>query len=158
MDKFGTSPADSLNEENQAASRLLQVLKQEQALLIEADIDQLAAVTEQKSKLVTHMAELASKRHKALGAAGFEPRESGMQPWLASSATPSASTKSWNDLLELARAAKELNRTNGVLINRQMARNQDALGALQGNRQGGNLYGPNGQSTTKTTTRGLVVG
>lgn len=158
MDKFGTSPADSLTEEQQAASRLLQVLKQEQALLIEANIDQLAALTEQKSKLVARMTELAGARHRALGSAGFDARESGMQAWLANTPASAAIAKSWNELLELARAAKELNRTNGVLINRQMTRNQETLSVLQGNRQGGNFYGPNGQSTTKTTTRGLVVG
>src|SRR3990167_8903191 len=149
MDKFGTGPAHSLNEEQQEANRLLQVLKQEQALLIGADIDQLAALTEQKAKIVARMTELASGRHRALGAAGFDAAESGMKAWLARAPAPSAIAKSWNELLELARAAKEMNRTNGVLINRQMTRNQDALSVLQGNRQGGNLYGPNGQSRSE---------
>jgi len=152
------SPADSLNEEHQAASSLLQILKQEQERLVEADIDGLVQLTEEKARLVTHMTDLAKRRHQTLAAAGFEASEAGMQAWLDASPNSTAARQAWKALLSLAESAKELNRLNGMLIGQHMARNQTALNVLQGAAQGGSFYGPDGQATTKPTSRGVIVG
>ncbi len=157
MDSFGKSPADSLTEEQNAARTLLQLLKQEQDQLVAANIEGLTALTEEKAKVVSRMTELAKQRHDMLAKAGFEPKESGMKAWLASAAAKAAS-KSWNELLSLASKAKEMNRTNGVLITKHLSLNQNALNALKVGPQGNNFYGPDGQSTTRTTVRGLVIG
>lgn len=158
MEAFGTSPAGSLKEEHKAAAQLLELLKLEQTHLVEANIDGLTALIDEKSKIVARMTELAKWRHRALGVSGFEPAETGMQAWLASSSEHASSGKSWSDLLALAQTAKELNRTNGLLINRHMTRNQNTLNVLMGNPQGSNVYGPNGQTNAKTASRGYVVG
>lgn len=157
MQNFGNSPADSLKEEFATGQTLLQLLQQEQELLIQADIDGLTKVTEEKTKAVTRMTELAQRRHRALATAGFEASESGMEAWMKNPAA-AAARASWNDLLALARQAKELNRTNGLLIGKHMARNQNALSILQGTPQGGNMYGPDGQSAGKASSRKLVIG
>jgi flagella synthesis protein FlgN len=158
MQSSSTSPAHSLNDEHKAVHHLIQLLKQEQAQLIDADIDGLTVLTEEKAKAVAHMAELADLRYQALAAAGFAPKEAGMQEWLKSPSATVTADKSWNELLTLARSAKELNRTNGLLINKHMMRNQTALNVLHGNAPGGAFYGPDGQSTAKSTTRNLVIG
>lgn len=157
MQNFENSPADSLGEEFSAGQTLLQLLQQEQGLLINADIDGLTKVTEEKSKAIARMTELAQRRHRLLAAAGFEASESGMETWMKTPAASKAS-KSWNALLDLARQAKELNRVNGMLIGQHMARNQNALNVLQGTPQSGNMYGPNGQAAPKATSRKLVIG
>lgn len=151
-----TNPADSLHEEQQATHRLIEILKQEQSYLIKADIEGLTALTEEKTKLVTRMSQLANARYTALSAAGFPPKEEGMRDWLKG--TTSAANQAWNELLALAKTAKELNRTNGLLINKHMARNQTALNILYGNAPGGSFYGPDGQSTARSGTRNLVIG
>lgn len=158
MDAFSTNLTGSLYQEHEAATQLLKLLQQEQAHLIENNIDGLATLTEEKSKLVARMTTLATGRHRALGAAGFVPGESGMQAWLKSAPVTEAITKSWTELLALAQSAKELNRNNGMLINRHLSRNRNALNMLQGTPQGSNFYGPNGQSTSKISARGLVIG
>ena len=158
MEAFGSSPADSLDEEHKAAVQLLQLLKLEQTHLVEADIDALTALIEAKSKIVARMTELAKWRHRTLGDIGFEATETGMQAWLASSGEHAAAGKSWTELLAVAQSAKELNRTNGLLINRHMTRNQNSLNILMGNPQGSNVYGPNGQASSKASSRGFVVG
>jgi flagella synthesis protein FlgN len=158
MHSFGNSPADSLQEELKATRQLLQLLKQEQAYLIEANVDGLAALTEEKAKIVARMSELARWRHNALAAVGFAAKEEGMQKWLKSPAANFTAGDAWKELLALAQAGKNLNRTNGLLIGRHMARNQAALNVLQGGAQGGALYGRDGQTTTKSAARGLVVG
>lgn len=156
MQNLGNSPADGLGEEFNAGKALLQLLKQEQELLISADVDALTKVTEEKTKMIARMGELAQRRHRNLAAAGFEASESGMQKWLKNAAP--AAGKSWNELLDLTRQAKEQNRVNGMLIGQHMARTQNALNVLQGTPQGGNLYGPNGQAASKSSSRKLVVG
>jgi flagella synthesis protein FlgN len=157
MDNFGTNPGGSLSEESKAARSLLQLLQQEQDRLVAAKIEGLTELTEEKARIVARMTELANMRHNALAAAGFEPKETGMKAWLEKVASKTIS-KSWSDLLALMRHAKEVNRTNGLLINKHIARNQLALNALQGTSQGGNFYGPDGQAKSFSSTRGLVIG
>jgi len=154
----GTSPAHGLVEEQQAANSLLQLLKQEQDVLVNADVEGLIKLTEEKAKLAAHMTQLAKRRHRALGAAGFDETETGMQAWLSSPYASAAENKIWKELLAAMQSAKELNRVNGLLISQHMARNQSALSVLQGNAQGGTFYGPDGQATTKIGSTRLVVG
>jgi flagella synthesis protein FlgN len=153
-----TSPAQNLSKEIEAARSLLNLLKQEESLLVKADIDGLSQLTEQKAKIAVEMSMLAKSRHAILKTAGFEPTESGMQAWLTSTTPTSSDHEAWNELLSLAQSGKEMNRVNGLLIAQQLAHNQNALNVLQGTPQGGGVYGPNGQSTTKIGGRRLVVG
>jgi flagellar biosynthesis protein FlgN len=157
MDNFGTNPAGSLSEENKAARSLLQLLQQEQDRLVAAKIDGLVELTEEKAKIVARMTELANQRHTALASAGFEPKETGMKAWLEKAASKAIS-KSWTELLSLMRHAKEMNRTNGLLINKHLVRNQIALNVLQGTPQGGSFYGPDGQAKPYASARGLAIG
>lgn len=161
MQNPGSSPADSLGKELDAGKALLTLLQQEQQHLVNADLDGLAGVTEEKSRTIGRMTELAQGRHRTLAAQGFEASETGMRAWLdtpAAAAAAAASSKSWTALLDLAREAKELNRLNGLLLNQHMARNQGAINVLQGAPAGGGMYGPNGQSTSQASSRKLVVG
>jgi flagella synthesis protein FlgN len=158
MKTLAASPAEIFNEEREAVHRLLELLRQEQTHLIDADVDGLAKVTEQKATTATHMSALAKRRHHMLAAAGFEATESGMQAWADSPAASTSDRDSWKGLLELAQSAKELNRVNGLLISQHIGRNQAALNVLHGAHGGSSFYGPNGQSTTKIGSRRLVVG
>lgn len=158
MQNPGNSPADSLGKELDAGKALLTLLQQEQQHLVNADLDGLTRVTEEKTRAVACMTELAQGRHRALAAQGFEAGETGMRDWLNTRAAAAAISKSWTALLDLAREAKELNRLNGLLLNQHMARNQGAINVLQGAPAGGGMYGPNGQSTSLASSRKLVVG
>lgn len=157
MHTSAPSPADTLTEELGAGRALLQLLKGEQELLVNADVEGLNKAIEEKSKLVVRMGELAKHRHRSLAAAGFDASEAGMQNWLKGHKSQQT-RQNWTSLIELAQLAKELNRTNGMLINQHMARTQTALNVLQGPSDGGNLYGPNGQAKSAAGGRRLVVG
>lgn len=156
MQASGISPADSLVEELTAANSLLKLLEQEQSHLVEGDVEGLSRLTTEKSDLVARMTDLAKRRHRRLAAVGFAADESGMQSWLKTSSA--SANASWTALLDTAQKAKEINRTNGMLIGQHIARNQNALNILQGNHQSGAIYGPNGQSSSSTSSRRLVVG
>ncbi|GAC1427503.1 MAG: flagellar protein FlgN [Burkholderiaceae bacterium] len=155
------SPAATLPQEQHAAGALIDLLREEQALLIGADLDRLAVVTKRKAPVITEMVDLANRRHRALAKAGHSASESGMQTWvdlkhLGRLAYPGAAA-AWTALLVMAKQAQETNRINGLLINTHIARNQDALNVLQA-RAGGSFYGPDGQPSSRGRGRGLVIG
>ncbi len=149
------SPMQSLRAEHKLIVSLQALLQQEQDLLVSADIDSLDAVTPRKAELINEMALQANQRHRALGLAGFAPREAGMQAWLDAHGTPE-DVALWHDVLAQTREAKELNRLNGMLINRQLSHTQGALQALRPQSQAG-VYGPSGRPATNAVSRGFVA-
>ena len=154
----GSGPAATLIEEQEAIKALSALLQQEQEFLIATDVEGVASLTEPKAQAAYHMAELASRRHHALAAAGHEASEAGMQAWLETPAASAEVIADWHALIALAEAGKEINRVNGTLINKQMARNQAVLEVLQhGSVQNSPVYGPNGQTSSKSAGRHIVV-
>ena len=143
---------ECLQEEVITMSSLADLLKKEQVALIESDIVQLNDYTQSKGQLVVRMSELEKKRNRALGELGFNADLAGMQAYLQQATQTEESARNWNTLLQLSLQAKEDNRNNGLLINRRLSLNQATLNVLQqNNNQAGSLYGPNGQSTIKST-------
>ena len=158
-----TSLTTTLRDEQRLITSLVELMTQEQQCLVSADSDALVAITAQKSALVQQMAACASQRHQALGAAGFAAAEAGMEPWLAACRdadnADNAADILWRELLERTRTAKELNRVNGMLINKQMTHTQVVLNAMctpAGGVDAG-VYGPSGQAATSGPSRRFVV-
>lgn len=151
------SPGATLRDEQQVIGSIVELMKTEQQLLISADADGLSTITPNKLQLAQRAATLARVRHKALAAAGFTADEAGMEPWLAVGGSDEQ-RQDWNRLLELTRAAKELNRVNGMLVNRQLGQAQAALSALRGAGNGAGVYGPGGQTVSTGPSRRFVVG
>ena len=154
------TPLNSLREEAHIMATLLDVLRQEQQLLVAADMEGLPAVTTRKTALVTQMTLLSAQRHRSLGKCGFPAEEAGMDAWIAASgAARDESATLWSALLQHTRDAKELNRLNGMLINKQMGHTQGALQALRPkNAPANNFYGPGGISTSLPRSRGFIAG
>ncbi|MFC0253150.1 flagella synthesis protein FlgN [Massilia consociata] len=154
-----TSPIHTVPLEQQHVSSLLELMKQEQALLVAADADGLAELTPRKNALLQELAALSAQRHAALAAAGCEGSEAGMEPWLAVGGNPEARAQ-WEQLLHLAREAKELNRVNGMLINKQLAHKQGMLNALRmpAGLEAGGVYGASGQTIAGGPSKRYVVG
>lgn len=154
-----THPAETLAEELAAARNLVALLKREQNHLVTVDVEGLDGVTEEKSGIVMRMTELALRRHRVLAVAGFDGSETGMQAWMNSANANPDHRQSWTELLEAAQQAKELNRANGVLLTRQMSRNQAALNVLRRTQPGGAIYGPDGQSSLQPAFgKPLIIG
>lgn len=153
-----TSPLATLLDEQQTIGSLIGLMQQEQQFLVSADSDGLDQLTQQKSALVQQAAALASRRHLALGSVGYPASETGMAAWLAEAGAEARAQ--WTDLLNRTRAAKELNRVNGMLINKQLTMTQVALNAMRtpaGSSDAG-FYGANGQTTAGGPSRSFVVG
>jgi flagella synthesis protein FlgN len=152
------TPLNNLREEEHIMAALLELLQQERQLLVTADIDGLPAVTSKKTALIAQMTLLSAQRHRALSKAGFAAEEAGMEAWIAAGADQHIA-QSWKMLLAHTRDAKELNRINGMLINKQMGHNQGALQALQPLSSGANnFYSASGMSNTIPRSRGFLAG
>ncbi|THC40466.1 flagella synthesis protein FlgN [Massilia sp. Mn16-1_5] len=154
-----TRPNATLPAEHERIEALVELMKQEQQFLVAADADGLAELTARKAALVQELAQLSRQRHGALGSAGFVSSEAGMEPWLAAQGDD-ASRAAWSALLALTAEAKELNRVNGMLINRQMAHNQTVLNALRTPTAApeATLYGAKGQTFGSAPSRRFVLG
>lgn len=154
-----TSPSTTLSLEHERIDALVELMKQEQQFLVAADADGLAQLTPRKAALVQELAQLSRERHAALAGAGFAASEAGMEPWLAAQGDEAARS-AWTRLLAHTAEAKELNRLNGMLVNRQMAHNQTVLNALRTPAAGAEpgLYGAKGQTFGSGPSRGFVAG
>jgi flagella synthesis protein FlgN len=64
----------------------------------------------------------------------------------------------WKALLQLTREAKEINRLNGMLLNKHLSYTQGALNALRPVPQAGKLYGPSGQTFGSNSSGRVVIG
>lgn len=151
-----SNPASSLPQEKAALARLVDKLRQEQGLLSEAAAEGMTDMISEKASIVAEMTTLAGNRHRVLATLGFVEDETGMQFWMNEHGTD-ADKDIWADLFELAQDARELNRINGILIGKKLSTNQSALTILQGKSSAGNFYGPDGQSSNKSTGRRLGV-
>ncbi|MDN4057359.1 flagellar protein FlgN [Massilia sp. YIM B02769] len=142
-----TRPHATLPAEHERIAALVDMMKQEQQLLMAADADALAELVPHKAALVQELAQLSRQRHATLGGMGFDASEAGMEAWVVSHAD--AETRGgWSALLASTAEAKELNRVNGLLINRQLAHNQTVLQALRTptGAAESTLYGAKGQT------------
>lgn len=145
----------SVAEEREAMDKLVHLLEQEQKFLIENDYEKINSNIEVKSKALVKISECAHKRYKLLQQMGFEADEGGMRIWLETN-TENAPQESWRELVKTTSVARELNRINGVLIGKQLSRNNAALQVLSNSHRNSGVYGPDGQ-TTRNISRGISV-
>jgi len=148
--------AQILHQEQQSARQLVALLQEEQRQLIDANVELLPSLTERIASVVLSMSELAAKRQIAMAENGVGVGDAEMKAWLASGAAPADLSGVWQQLMDDAVAAKELNYNNGVLIGRHLSRNQAALTILNGGNS--NFYGPTGQSTSYQASRRFAAG
>jgi flagella synthesis protein FlgN len=146
----------SFEKDAQLVSNLLDTLTREQTSLVMADIDSIEALIEEKSVLLQSINVSAKSRYAALAANGFEPSEVGMLAWLKRQAKP-AFNERWESFQKVLNQAKEMNRLNGMLINKHFNRNQQLLNHLQGNSSASDVYGKNGQTKSQSLARGSLA-
>lgn len=147
---------DNILAEVAAMRSFVDVLKQEQQSLVDNNADELIAITPRKNELLTSIMGMENQRNLSLVSLGLSTDANGMQELLVQAAD-AALKEHWDNLLLVSADAQELNRTNGLLISRQMSRNQGVLNLLQQDPAGA-MYGADGQSKVSTNTgRGIVA-
>ncbi len=148
--------AISFEQDAQLAKDLLATIRSEQTALVKADIDAIEALLDEKSEVLQRMNVVVLNRYEALAANGFEPNEVGMSEWLKQQARP-ALNEAWAVFKKTLIQAKELNRLNGMLINKHFNLNQQLLNHLQGNSSTSDVYGRNGQAKSQSPSRAALM-
>lgn len=148
-----TLPAISFEVDATLVAALVQDLQHEQTALVSADLDTIERMVDKRVELLQALGEAANQRYAALSAAGFEANENGMAKWLELRSSP-VMDNAWVDFQKQLAQAKELNRLNGILINKHFQRNQEKLDILQGKTPNDTqLYGKNGQANIGNSAR-----
>lgn len=133
-----------VQDENVLLRDFVALLGQEQALLLEGDVDALMALAGQKTQLFRRLQFTADERTRVLAAARLKPDAAVMQAILEGNA---AALANWQESLELVAEARSCNNLNGQLITQRMQHNQQALAVLlAAAEQPAATYGPDGQS------------
>lgn len=130
-----------------AVRRFVVLLGLEQEMLIKGEVGTLIALVGEKNGLAAELTALAARRSESLAAAGLTLDRAGMAAWFAAHPKETHARAIWSSLLSLASQARELNRSNGELIQMRMQHNALALETLLGTSTSLSLYGPDGQST-----------
>ena len=147
----------NLRAENQALREFHAILLDEQACLVDSDVDALLQITQLKSDKVDLLAELEAARSKHLHGMGLDASREGAADWLSrySGSEREDLARLWDELVELATQVRALNESNGALIATRMSHNQAALAALQSTARAQTLYGRDGQSDLGSRPREL---
>lgn len=147
----------SFEQDVYLVNRLLLALKNEQTALVATDIDAIEALLDERSALLQSINIAAKNRYEALAINGFEPNEFGMIAWLKRQGK-TAIKEAWENFQKALNQAKEMNRLNGILINRHFNRNQQILNQLQNPSSADSIYSRNGHTKSSLLSRaGLVV-
>lgn len=146
-----TRMARLVQDENVLLKDFVALLGQEQALLLDGDVDALMALAGQKTQLYRRLQFTADERTRLLAAARLKPDAEVMRRILEGNP---AALAQWQDTLDLASEAHALNALNGRLITQRMQHNQQALAVLlAAAEQPAATYGPDGQSRPHVSGR-----
>ena len=141
-------------EELVAMRAFVTLLERERGVLGEGAADALPALTAEKSDLMNILSRCAEQRAQMLGQAGVRTDASGVRQLLAAD---SQAQGIWNNLLDVARRAADLNAGNGYLMSQNLARLDRALDTISGGDRG--FYSTEGLAHRRAgSSRSLALG
>lgn len=141
-------------EETVAVDNFLDVLRREQAALVQGQVDQLPALAEEKNGYCLTLDRFSRRRQQLLAAAGLNASPANLAAWVQ--AQPDPIRRTWQGLLSKAEEARSLNRQNGEIITSRMQTNQQSLTVLLEISNRAAVYGPDGQP--RPVGRGRILG
>lgn len=121
------------------------LLEREQGMLMEGRTDQLLELSEKKTTDALNLDGLAATRRSLLQKHLPQFNAEAIRAWLGKHSPEGLVI--WQEILALAERARQLNHTNGELIQMKLRHNQQSLAVLSSAASKANLYGPDGQSS-----------
>ena len=119
--------AQLCRDEADLVSRLVVLLEQEQALLIQGEEYKLEALADSKSAVLDELAQQSSCRGKLMGSLGVQDRDT-LYIWLADK--PRA-CEAWTALEDAVNRAQSINHLNGSFVNARLALVEKSLLVLR---------------------------
>lgn len=133
----------ALTAEQTALLDFVALLEREQGMLVENLGDQLLQLSEKKSGCALDLNKLAQARLALLQENIPQLDADSIQDWLGTHSPEGLAI--WQKTLALAKRSRQLNLTNGELIQMKLRHNQQSLVVLSNAVNKANLYGPDGQ-------------
>ena len=153
MNPDAASFSAHIRAEHEVFQEFRRTLQLEQDALIKGETECLLELAPRKSELIEKLSVLSAERQRNLAAAGQQNSPAGMAAWLDAMGADAATRQLWRELLDLARDAERVNRSNGVLIETHLRHNQQALAVLKAAANPGGLYDPKGLISSSTSGR-----
>lgn len=142
-----------LLDETALLRRFIDVLREEQSLLTAGQADALAEVGATKLDLVEKLNAAEQSRLSLLGLTPAQSSRQDTAEWFRLHPAESAARQSWEQLIALAREARELHVMNGELIAMHLAKTSETLDILTQRQSEASLYGSDGQAATGSGSR-----
>ncbi|AEJ01958.1 FlgN family protein [Nitrosomonas sp. Is79A3] len=136
-----------LETERNTLRAFIEILKKEENALVEGKIEKIDYLASDKSRLIEELIQFDDHRNEFLRKQGLSLEKNSINAWLSEQHTGQSEIKIlWNELLDLAKTAQQLNHSNGLIISTQLQHNQRAFTALHCAAGNVSLYGPKGQT------------
>ena len=136
-------PAHSINAECEATRNFIEILRREQLALRQADVSMLLPLAHEKAQQAQQLAQLSEARKRWLSMQGHAPDRSGVEDELRNFA---GASEAWQEFIQLAETARQLNEINGNLVGQRLRYNQQAIAALQEATHVTGVYGCDGHT------------
>jgi flagella synthesis protein FlgN len=135
-----------LQDEQAALAAFTGLLQAEQDALIQGDADRVAELAGDKATQIELLAHLGEVRSRHLAAQNLSGNAEGLLAWLGRNPGFAAAVrKIWRELLAQAEVARQLNLSNGVLIESRLQQNRLKLAVLQSAAAADGVYRADGQ-------------
>ncbi len=136
-----------LENEKNTLHAFIEILKKEEHSLSVGKIEEVDYLASDKSRLIEELIQLDDHRNEYLQQQGLTLEKNSINGWLTGQYSGRPEIKVlWDELLDLAKTAQQLNHSNGLIISSQLQHNQRAFAALQCAAGNVSLYGPKGQT------------
>ena len=141
---------NELKDEKAIFQAFIEILKNEENALVEGKIEAIDFLASDKSRLIEELIQFDEHRTDYLKKQGLTLEKKSIDTWLIGLIEQHSDLLEvknlWNELLDLAKLAQQLNRSNGLMISTQLQHNQRAFAALHCAAGNVSLYGPKGQT------------
>lgn len=134
-----------LSKEINELNSFIDILKKEEQALVEGKIEEIDFYSSDKLRLIEVLTQLGSQRDGWLKAQDINLDEVSINNWLKGQSSEQLLCM-WCNLLDLAKTARQLNHSNGLIIASRLQHHQRTLAALQSAAGNVSCYGPKGQA------------
>jgi flagellar biosynthesis/type III secretory pathway chaperone len=146
-----------LAEENASLGEFATLLDKEYGALRGRDIDALEALTDARQASVIQLLKIEEERRSLCSMLGYETDLAGLARILAWCDPAGTLARRYDECATRARACRDLNNRNGILVGAQIKRVEGLLGAMTGTSAEPRAYGPRGHSNPYANSAGKVL-
>lgn len=147
-----------LKDEQVALTAMTGLLQAEQGALVAGDAERVAELAADKGAQIELLTRLGELRKRHLAAQNLSTGAEGVQDWLRCNpgfAAPAG--KLWRELLAQAETARQINQSNGLLIDARLQQNRLKLAVLQSAAAADGVYRADGQLLPLRSARSLSL-